>query len=126
MSGNKLFGIDIAGLIHANISPGLLDATLHHTTPGTRTPGDPTAGINSTSVDYPCKGIADDYRDAEVDGTIVQMNDRKILLTGNSISGGAVVPEQTDGITIEGVRYTIINIKRDPAAATYLCQSRKA
>ncbi len=123
--GNKLFGVDIAAIVDGAMSSGLLPATLHHTTPGVRTPGDPTAGTNPTTTDHACRGIADDYRDAEIDGTVVLANDRKVLLIGNSIVG-LVVPEQNDGVTIEGVRYTIINIKRDPAAATYLCQARKA
>ena len=125
MAGNRLFGVDIAGIVDKAISSGLLPATLHHTTPGTRTPGDPTAGVNSTELPYACRGIADDYSDHSIDGTIILVGDRKILLIGNSIAGG-IVPQQNDGITIEGVRYTIINIKRDPAAATYLCQGRTA
>lgn len=121
----KLFGVDIAAIIDSAMSGGLLDATLHQTTPGTRTPGDPTGGTNPTTVDAACKGMVDDYADGEIDGTLVLVGDRKVLLIGNSIAG-LLVPQPQDGVTIEGERYTVIRVKRDPAAATYLCQGRKA
>lgn len=119
----KLFGVDIAAIIDGAMSSGLLPATLHSVTPGVRTPGDPTAGTNPTTADLACRGIQDDYNTNEIDGTLVRVGDRKILLIGNSIVG-LVVPKPSDQITIEGTRYTVIRVERDPASATYLCQGR--
>lgn len=120
----KLFGVDIAAIIDSAMSGGLLDATLHSVTPGTRTPGDPTSGTQPTEVARSCKGMVDDYTDGQIDGMLVQVGDRIVLLIGNSIDGLAV-PEPGDGVTIEGVRYFVVRVKRDPAAATYVCQARK-
>ncbi len=116
-----LFGIDIQGLIWDNMADGLLDATLHVQTPGVRTPGDPTAGMNPTFADEAAKGFIDVYRERQIDGTIVKTGDRKVLLLGQ----GLTPPKPADDVTIEGERYHIINVMRDPAAATYECQSRK-
>jgi hypothetical protein len=121
--GNTLFGIDIAGLIHANISPGLLPATLHHVIPGTRT-SDLTAGTQPTETTHSARGIIDDYKEGQFKGDLILVGDRRVLLIGNSISP-AQVPEPGDGVTIEGVRYKCIRVERDPAAATYTIQVRR-
>ncbi len=119
----NLFGVDIAGIIDGAMSSGLLPATLHSIAIGTRTAGDPTAGTNPTTTDHACRGIQDDYNENEIDGDLVRVGDRKILLIGNSIAE-LVVPKPNDEVTIEGRRYTVVRVKRDPAAATYLCQGR--
>lgn len=121
--GNILFGVDIASIVDGAISPGLLPATLHSITPGTRTPGDPTAGTNPTTTDHAGRGIIDDYDEKEIDGDVIRVGDRKILLIGNSIAG-LTVPKPNDEVTIEGRRYTAVRVKRDPAAATYTIQAR--
>jgi hypothetical protein len=122
--GNKLFGVDIAGIIHGAMSSGLLPATLTHRTPGVRG-ADSTAGTQPNETTHTCRGFIDDYKKGEVDGTLVLVGDKKILLIGDSISP-AVVPEPGDAITIEGEDYRITNpVERDPAAATYVCQGRR-
>lgn len=124
MAGNKLFGIDIAAEVHKEVSKGLLDATLHSIVPGT--PGaDLTAGNNPVTTDHACKGFVDEYSEKLVDGNRIRAGDKKILLIGNSINGGATVPKAGDGVTIEGERYDIVGVpQRDPAAATYVLQGR--
>lgn len=120
-----LFGVDVAGIIHANVSPGILPATLTKRNPGTRTPGDLAAGMNPTTTTHACRGVVIDYREDEFGGSI-QKGDRKVLLTANSIAG-MVAPEPNDSITIEGATYRIAadGVKRDPAAASYECQCRR-
>lgn len=124
MAGNKLFGVDIAGLVQSNVAPGLLDLTLVKVTPGTRTPGSLTGGTNPTESSTAGKGIAEDYDERQIDGAEVRRGDRRVLIVGNSLSAGSVIPEQGDKITIEGATYEIVRIERDPAAATYTCQVR--
>jgi len=126
--GNNLFGVDIAGIladVFTSQAP-LLDATLHRREAGTtRDPNNVTAGIaGETVTDFPCTGFIDDYQDKEIDGTLIQVGDRRILLLGNTIAGGTVRPERKDQITIEGQVHTILRITRDPDAATYVCQTR--
>ena len=119
----KLFGVDIAGIVAQSIGPGVLPTVLTKVTPGTRTPGDLTGGTNPTTTDYSARGFLDDYRDFQIDGTIIQRGDRIALLIGDTIASSQV-PEPGDKITVEGATYNVVNVKRDPAAATYECQVR--
>lgn len=120
----ELFGVDIAGEIGSALGPELLAATLHKQSAGTRTPGSLTGGNNPTEVDYSARGIIEDYDDDRIDGTVILQGDRRILLLGSTIASSQV-PSQGDAITIEGTRYEIVGpVKRDPAAASYVCQVR--
>ncbi|MBA3421660.1 MAG: hypothetical protein H0U12_07175 [Thermoleophilaceae bacterium] len=98
-------------------------ATLTKLSVGTRMPGVVTAGTNPTSIDYKARGIVTDYRADQVDGTLIQKNDRQVRLVGATIAGGQV-PVPSDKVTIEGATYTVIYVSRDPAAAMYVCQVR--
>jgi hypothetical protein len=126
MSPPNLFGLDIAGIVESAISAagGLLPATLIVVTPGTRTPGSVSAGTNPTSTDYACKGLVSDYAVGQIDNTLVQQGDRKVLLIARSIGGGAVEPKPSDRVTIESRTYTVIAVTRDAAAAAYHLQVR--
>lgn len=124
MAGNKLFGVDIAGLINQEVGPGVLDLTLIKVTPGTRTGGQLTGGTNPTTASTAGKGFIDDYQDRQIDETVIRRGDRRVLIVGNSLSGGSVIPAAGDQVTIEGATYEIVNVARDPAAATYTCQVR--
>lgn len=121
--GIKLFGEDISDLIHREMSSGLLPATLHKIAQGTRVAGSLSAGRETTTTSHAARGFVEDYEDRFVDGTVVQRGDRLVTLIGDSVADGAI-PRVGDQITIEGVLHTVINVKRDPAAATYACQSR--
>ena len=122
--GNKLFGVDIAGIVNSSMAQGLLPATLTKITLGDRTTGSLTGGKAKIETAYTCRGFIDVYTDKQMDGTIIKAGDRKILLIGDSVQGGAV-PDVNDKITIEGRTFKIVGpVKRDPAAATYECQGR--
>ena len=130
MAGNKLFGVDIAAIVDKAMSASLLPATLTHITPGTRG-ADSTAGTQPTETTHAARGIVDEYSRGEIastsdrtDGTMIVFGDKKILLIGDSISPTAE-PESGDRIEIEGSTYSIIHVGRDPAKATYVCQSRR-
>ena len=124
--GNKLFGVDIAGLIKKNVAPGVLDATLVKVAPGTRTPGALTGGTNPTTTNYPCRGFIDSQRVAFANGSTVKEGNKVVVLIGDTIDGGSgVAPAPGDRIMIEGTTYVIPEggtIDRDPAAATYACE----
>lgn len=125
--GNKLFGVDISGLVNKHVAPGLLDATLIKVTPGTRTPGSLIDGTNPTETSYACKGFIDKQRRKNVQGSLSSDGTKRIVLIGDSISSGTVAPDLGDKITIEGTTYRIPDdgeIDRDPAAATYTCTVR--
>jgi len=124
--GNKLFGVNIGKIIKDAVGPGVLAATLIKKTPGTRNPADPTAGTNPTSTSYACRGFIDTQAVKNLDGTLVEDGTKKIVLIGDTISGGSVAPDTGDLITIENTTYSIDRIDRDPAAATYTCIARKS
>lgn len=125
--GNKLFGVDISGEIARNIGPGVLDATLTKSTPGTRT-GNLTGGTNPTTTTFTGKGFIDTQRVRFQDGSLVREGAKVVVLIGDTMkdsSGNLGVPEPGDRITIEGTTFTIPEggrIDRDPAAATYTCE----
>lgn len=127
--GNKLFGVNISGIIAKAIGPGVLAATLIKVTPGTRTTGSLGSGTNPTEVSYTCRGFIDTQAQRNVDGTLAADGTKRIVLIGDTISGGTVAPALGDKITIEGATYRIPEdgkIDRDPAAATYSCKVRLA
>lgn len=103
---------------------GFRDMTLTKFTPGTRTPGAVSAGTNPTSADYACRGFEEQYAASRIDGTIVQVDDRKISILGASIASSAV-PAVGDKITSAGVAYRVISVGRDPVGAIYECQCRR-
>lgn len=119
----ELFGIDIAGIVDDNISDGVLPATLTKVTDGTRDSNNLAGGLNPVETPYSARGFIDSYTDDQINNTTILRNDRQITLIGNSIEG-LQIPATGDIITIEGSAFDIINVTRDPAAATYVCQAR--
>jgi hypothetical protein len=119
----KLFGIDIAGIVAKEIGPGLVAATIHRQTWGDRDSADLGAGLSITEDDITCKGVLTFYDIKEIDGTLVEENDRLVIIIVGTMSE-EVEPHPTWGITIEDRRYTVISVRRDPAAATYSLQVR--
>ena len=120
-----IFKADIAGKINKALGNLVFDLTLTKVEPGTRTPGALTGGTNPTETGHTVKGFVDEYKDYQIDGTLIQRGDRKVVILGGSLSSG-VIPEPGDKITAEGETRTIVEdgVKRDPAGATYTCQVR--
>lgn len=124
--GKNLFGQNISGKILAALGGSLLPATLHSITAGTRTPGNLSGGTNPTEVPHSCRGMIDSQSRESINGTLVQAGNIVILLLGDSIDGGNTPPAVTDAVTIEGTRYNILAIDRDPDAATYTLLAAQA
>ena len=119
--GNKLFGVNISGLVAKFIGPGVLNAILTKVIPGERDPDELTGGTNPTTQVHSCRGFIDSKRLRNIDDTLSQDGMEFIVLIGDTIAGGTVAPETGDLITIEGNTYRIERIGRDPAAAVYEC-----
>ena len=119
-----LFGVDIKGEIADAFRGELVTATLTKVTPGTRDPANPTQGTSPTTSDFTAEGIIEDYADRNIDGSLVKVGDRKVLLIAGLIASSQV-PTPNDRITIEGSQYDVIRVERDPAEATYTCQVRR-
>lgn len=135
MARPDIFGADIAGAIFDALGGDVFDATLtrrNTASLGDRDPASLTAGL--TTFDDPedaetawaAKGFIDHYRDGQIDGTLIQRGDRKIILLGKSLPD-SVDPEPGDAITIEGIAWRIVEagVMRDPSGATFTCQVRK-
>lgn len=127
--GITLAGIDVSGIVKTELGDKVLtdgehSVTLHKRAVGTRTPGQLTGGTNPTDTPYTCKGFIDSKRVTKFRGTLVEKGDVFVVLLGDTISGGTVAPTTKDQVTAEGVRYSIRELDRDPAAATYtlLCK----
>ena len=119
----NIFNADIAGIIAKELGPLVFDQTLTKAAKS-RDPADSTKVV-TVETNYPCKGFIDVFSDKWVNGTTVKVDDHKIVILGASLAVG-IVPEPGDKITAEGSVFVIVKdgVMRDPASATYECQSR--
>lgn len=117
-----LFGVNIAALIHQNMSAGLLPLTLVVVTPGTRTPGALSDGTQPTTTSSTGRGIkqaVSKFRDDD----LTRAGDVEILIITDSLSPPAV-PKSGDRITMSGSTFYVVQVKSDPADATFSCLAR--
>lgn len=121
----KLLSGYVAAQVNKYLGPQLLPATLIKMTQGARTPGNLSGGMNQTFANYAARGFVEGYAAHLIDGSVIQINDRKISLLGKSIAGGQI-PATGDRIVIEGATYDVIGVpERDPDGAMYICQCRQ-
>lgn len=119
----NIFNANIASIVNKALGSLVFDQVLIKASK-TEDPDDSTK-IITVETPHSCKGFIDAYEDEWVNGTTVKVKDRKIVILGDSLATG-IVPEPGDKITAEGTTWTIVKdgVKRDPAAATYECQSK--
>lgn len=97
------------------------DAVLTRETPGTPDPSSPWIPGTPTTATYACKAIVDTYSDFAVANSLVDAQDRKVLILATSLS---VAPTDLDKVTIRGATYRIISVDTDPADAVWECQCK--
>jgi len=117
----KLFGLDIAGIVADGIASagGVRDCTLTKTTPGSRTPGSLTAGNNPATTAYNCKGFVE-TKEVRRGGTLVGENISVVTILGDTVSSGTVAPEVNDTALIDGTTWNLTElVSADPAGAVY-------
>ena len=124
----NLFGLDIARLVANSIASagGVRFGTLTQFTPGTRTPGSPTAGTNPTSTTHTFEGFIeteeDDSYESRRTGTLTSISRRKLSILGATISP-ATTPSQNDEVSLDGEQYRIVEVMEvDPAQALFVCR----
>lgn len=118
--GTKLFGVDIAKIVAQKIGPGLLDCTLIRVAPGTREAGNLAGGTQPTTTSYACKGFEATLEQRHIDGDLVKRTDVMVVLLGDTIEAGTVVPRAGDRVTSNGVTRSVIAVvDRDAAAASW-------
>lgn len=122
--------VDIGRAVLSGLGGYMIPITLLQTVAGERTPDALTAGRNTITTTTTFKGMVEEYASTTartpVGDTVdmVKRGDRKILLLASSAPG--VTPKPGDRIVAEGVTYVVIDIKRDPADATWQLQARGA
>ena len=128
--GNTLFGVDIAGLIHQNISPGVLPLTLTvFSTPKINGGQDSiTRAPKKTGTSHSGNGFIENFSSrligTDVNGEKILASDRRINIIGNSLPDG-VIPGKGQTVFIENQTYRVLSlIRRDPAAAVYEVHAR--
>lgn len=121
----NLFGIDIAAVVKDAFAGQLVSGTLTRVTPGTRTPGALTGGENPTTTAHTFDGVYEEFTASQIDGELVRVGDRKVIMIAGTISPAAV-PDVGDQITLEGDVTRVVRVSRDPAAASYTCHVRES
>ena len=115
---------DIGRAVLSGLGGYMLPVTLLQTIAGERTPDNLTAGRKTTTSTVTFKGMVEEYSRYSVENSFVQRGDRKLLLLAASAPG--VAPKPGDRAVAEGVTYVVIDVKRDPADATWQLQVRGA
>ena len=116
----NIFNADIAGKLNQAMGSLVFDIVLIKRRDSERAQN-LTGGRDSVETSYSCKGFVDDYKEYQIDGTLVKRGDRKVVILGGSFSQ---IPEVNDFTVAEDETRKIINVTRDPAGATYECQVR--
>lgn len=120
-----IFGVDIAAAVGDALGDQLPEVRLTRRTESTRTDGQLTGGKTVKEKNHNTVGIVEEYSEGQIDGEIVKMGDRKLLIIAANLPTG-VVPQPGDRARTENVIYDVVAVKRDPAAATYTLQVRRA
>ncbi len=94
----------IAGEVDAGLSEVGTPATLIQPGASTGPEYDPTPG---TPVETTGTAVISKFRRSEIDGTLIQTGDLKILLTAQ----GMPKPSTVDRLRIDGVEYAIVNVE---------------
>lgn len=83
----------------------------------------PATGSVGTSVTYSVQNcIVTTYSVRDVNGTTVQINDRKVIMEASNLS---FTPTSHGKLLFNGSTYSIVNVRRDPAGATFILQARQ-
>lgn len=121
----SLFGVDIESLVTESLKDQLIPLTLTRTVVGEY---DPIEDEQTTTQEtYTSEGIVDTYEDRVVAEGLVQSSDRRILILAGPLGtkpSNGTTDNPPDKITIQGETFTVIDVHRDPASATYTVQGR--
>lgn len=106
----------IPASINAAFSSIFRDATLSK--PGARTTDGRGGATLGAATTYACKGLVDDYTAFQRQALGIPANERKIIILAAGIASAAV-PVPGDSLTIQGRTWSVVEVKSDPANATY-------
>ena len=118
--GNNLFGANISGKIARRLGPKLPRGTLQKVVQGTRNTSNLSAGREGTSTNHRFRGIRIGMTGLRKDTILPDARDA-VMILGDTIQP-STIPVNGDRIIVESTTFTIVNVDRDPDAATYTCQ----
>ena len=87
--------------------------TLRRVTPGAYDPA--TSSASSTITDLPTTGLVRDYKASLIDGTRILVGDKECVLSNEQ------APKLTDKLPVDGVDWSIVDIKEINPAGTVVC-----
>ena len=73
-------------------------------------------------TDITITAIYDEIKSEEIQDRDIKMTDRKLLVANNDVS---VTPKVKDYVTIDSVRYNVVDFLTDPAEALYVIYTRR-
>ena len=120
----KFLGVDIAKIIHKNLSPKVNDLTIVVKGSPSRASGNLTGGTQASETTHTARGFSAKYKDSVIDGSRIRARDREFIIFVESINPPV---EITIGSTVteNEVVYELMKAEKDPAGATYTCQARR-
>ena len=83
---------------------------------------DPTLGTAPSGSSSSVNGVVVGYAQRQIDGTVVQLGDKKVLLEATEL---AVPPTVGGAIVQGGVTYQVVGISSDPSDSLYVLQVRR-
>lgn len=98
--------------------------TLARVAAGAYNPATGAAALTTTQSTFVGKLIS--YRDADIDGALIQRGDRRLLIAAASLAGG-VVPQTDDRVSGDGAEMMIVSVQKIEEGASvviYACQVR--
>lgn len=96
------------------------DLTLTRQVPGVYDPATGAMASTATST-FTLRGVFINYTDANVDGTVVRMGDRRLLLSAKGATGAPAIGDRVDGLQVIDVR----TIAPNGVTIAWACQMRK-
>lgn len=82
-----------------------VEAVIARRDSGGSTPWNPAAGA---STEYPCAVIVTYYVDSLLNGSSIKQGDKKIIVAAADLP---ITPTTTDTITVNGEKYSVVNVK---------------
>lgn len=110
---------DIAEEIHDALAADFRDATLK--VPGAATSDGQGGFTYGSPTEHACKAIVDQYSAFRRQADGIPANDRRIIVLGHGLT---VDPKPGHTITAEGRDWSVIDVSRDPAGASWELQGR--
>lgn len=75
----------------------------------------------AAEIDLPIDVFEEAYKTFQIDGQIIKAGDTKFVCIQDDL---AAAPQVNEWLTVEGVKYIIVSISKDPINATWIFQCR--